>query len=52
MPDLDRLIRPLSIIAWLHAAWQVAGLLLLVGLLRLTIILFHDMALFARTGGW
>ena len=52
MTPLDRLLRPLAVIAWLHAARQALALLLLPVLLWLIVSLFRDLAALARAMGW
>lgn len=49
---LDRLLRPLTVIAWLHAVRQALALLLLPVLLLLLARLFCDLAALARGMGW
>jgi hypothetical protein len=48
----NRLLRPLALIAWLHAARQALALLLMPVLLWLIVGLFRDLAALAGTAGW
>lgn len=49
---LDRLLRPLAVIAWLHVVRQALALLLVPVLVWLLAGLFRDLAALARTAGW